>query len=60
MFISFKVSLIRFFLMRLSNGVSVVKLGVWLTSNNIGYNFSFIKMSIPSISKHILLAKLSG
>jgi hypothetical protein len=38
MFIKINVSFIKLYLMYESRGVSVVKLGVWFTSNKTGYN----------------------
>lgn len=46
------VSIIRFLFIALSNGVSVEKDGVWLTSNNHGLRLESNKISKPNSSKH--------
>ena len=55
-----KVSRIRFFLTLKSRGVSVLKLGLWLTSSSQGLQFSSMKISKPRISKHMLLFSVLG
>lgn len=50
-----KVSFTNFFLINLSKGVSVIKLGLWFTYKRYGYNSLFKIMSNPKIWKHISL-----
>lgn len=54
------VSVIKFFFILKSSGVSVEKEGEWLTSNIQGFSFSSKMMSNPNISKHIELSVSSG
>ena len=46
-------------LIRVSNGVSVAKLGEWFTSISTGLRSSVIKMSMPKSSKHLRQCKMA-
>lgn len=54
------MSLIKLCLMNESSGVSVVKLGVWFTSNKMGLMSLVNMMSKPRMWKHMLPAYSSG
>jgi hypothetical protein len=54
------VSLMSLCFMYVSSGVSVVKLGVWLTSKSNGSNDYVMRISKPRIWKHIFPEYSSG